>query len=96
MDSVNICGVPHKIQRVADGFKDNSMLGRIEYAKCLITLNSDLTPELEKVTTAHEVIHGILTHLGYNDLSDDEVFVSSLASALCLTFDFKEDQSGGK
>ena len=90
MDKVNICGVPHTIERVIDGFKDNSMLGKIEYATCKIQLNSDLTPELEKVTLAHEVIHGILTHLGYTDLSTDDVFVSSMASALCLTFDFKE------
>lgn len=91
MDKVNILGVPHKINRVSDGFKDNSMLGRIEYAKCEITLNSDMTPEIENVTLIHEVLHGMFTHLGYNNLSDDEVLISSLASALALTFKFKED-----
>lgn len=91
MDSVNICGVPHKIQRVEDGFKDNTNLGRIEYAECLVTLNSALTPELENVTLIHEVVHGIFTHLGYNDLSNDEVLVSGLALAISQTFVFKEN-----
>lgn len=96
MDSVNICGVPHKIERVTDGFKDNSTLGQIEYAKCVITLNSAMTPEMENVTLIHEVLHGMLVHLGYNDLSDDEILVSSLASAISQTFVFKELVDGTK
>ena len=66
-------------------------LGQIEYAPAIIRLNSHMSDEMFTVTCIHEVVHGILIHLGYNQLSDDEVFVSSLAQAIAGTFKFKEE-----
>lgn len=92
MDSkVTICGIPHKIEIVYDGFNNNDMLGQIEYAPAIIKLNGKMSDEMMNVTCIHEVVHGMLTHLGYNQLSDDEVFVSSLAQAISGTFKFKEE-----
>lgn len=88
---VTICGVPHTIDIVDDKFGNNDLLGQIEYAPAIIRLNSHMSDEMFTVTCIHEVVHGILIHLGYNQLSDDEVFVSSLAQAIAGTFKFKEE-----
>lgn len=88
---VTICGVPHTIDIVDDNFKNNDLLGQIEYAPAIIKLNGAMSDEMFNITCIHEVVHGMLTHLGYNQLSDDEVFVSSLAYAIDGTFKFKEE-----
>ena len=88
---VTICGVPHTIDIVDDKFGNNDLLGQIEYASAIIRLNSHMSDEMFTVTCIHEVVHGMLVHLGYNQLSDDEVFVSSLAYAIEGTFKFKEE-----
>ena len=88
---VTICGVPHTIDIVDDKFGNNDLLGQIEYAPAIIRLNSNMSDEMFTVTCIHEVVHGILIHLGYNQLSDDEVFVSSLAQAIAGTVKFKEE-----
>ena len=88
---VTICGVPHTIDIVDDKFGNNDLLGQIEYAPAIIRLNSHMSDEMFNVTCIHEVVHGILIHLGYNQLSDDEVFVSSLAQAISGTFKFREE-----
>ena len=88
---VTICGVPHTIDIVDDKFGNNDLLGQIEYAPAIIKLNGKMSDEMFNITCIHEVVHGMLVHLGYNQLSDDEVFVSSLAYAIEGTFKFKEE-----
>ena len=92
MDSkVTICGIPHKIEIVYDGFNNDDMLGQIEYAPAIIKLNGKMSNEMMNVTCIHEVVHGMLTHLGYNDLSNNENLVCGLATAIDSVFKFKEE-----
>ena len=47
------------------------------------------------------MVHGILVHLGYDNLSDDETFVQSLGNAITQSFDiidfnFSEDEGEPK
>lgn len=87
--TVNICGIPHKVVECEDSFNLDLHFGQIEYAKALIKVNKDLEGVSREETIAHEMIHGILVHLGYNEQSQDEQFVQALANAIIQGFDIK-------
>ncbi len=89
MNKVNICGIPHKVEVVEDKFESNSQ-GIIVYNHAKILINSELTKELKTRTLIHEMVHGILAYMGYNDLSSDEVFVCGLSNAIDEAFNLKE------
>ena len=40
-------------------------------------------------TLCHEIVHGMLVHLGFQEMSADEQFVQSLAMAINQSFDVK-------
>lgn len=90
-NKVTICGIPHKIEIVEDGFNNNETLGQVEYAPAIIKLNGKMSDEMLNVTCIHEVVHSMLTHLGYNDLSENEMLVCGLATAIDSVFKFKEE-----
>lgn len=84
---VNICGVPHEVIFKEDAFTgDATHFGEIDYAKAQITINNDMGPELRTQTLCHEMLHGILVHLGYVEQSQDEQFVQCLAQAIAQSF----------
>jgi len=91
MNTVNICGVPHTVREVQDKFDCDMHFGQINYAQAEILINEGLTEELKKETIFHEVLHGVLVHIGYQELSNDEQFVQGLANALYQTFEIKSD-----
>lgn len=86
---VNICGIPHNVIEKVDSFDKDIHFGMIDYINTDIIINKNLSPSLKKNVVMHEMIHGILTHLGYTELSNDEIFVNSFASALAMAFDIK-------
>lgn len=91
MKKVNICGVPHTVLENEDIFDaDGTHLGQIEYSKCIIRLNKDMSVEHKAETLCHEMVHGILFHLGYQDLNADERFVQNLGNAIYNSFRVKE------
>lgn len=92
MKKVKICGIPFKIKEVSDIEKDNEgvVLGKIIHSKAKILIKKNLPKELKKSVLYHEVLHGILVQLGYNDLSDDETFVQGLSNALYQMFELKQ------
>lgn len=89
---VNICGIPHEVVEVEDKFNMDCHLGQIEYKDLLIKINKDMPTEAKKETLCHEMIHGILVHLGYTNLSDDEQFVQALGNAIYQGFEIKEQK----
>ena len=81
--TVNICGIPHKIIECEDTFNtDAQHFGMIDYLKCEIKINKNLPAPLKAETICHEMVHGMLIHLGYTDLSDNEQLVQALAMAI--------------
>lgn len=88
---VNICGLPHKVVECEDKFDTDCHFGQIDYKTCEIRINKDLSPEAKKETLCHEMVHGILVHLGYNNLSGDEQLVQALGNAVYQGFDIKAD-----
>ena len=84
--TINICGVPHTITEHEDVFNVDIHFGMIDYAKCEIRINKNMPDASKQETLCHEVLHGILVHIGRNDLSTDEAFVQSLSNAIYQTF----------
>lgn len=92
VDSVTICGIPHKIVMCEDSFNVDTHFGQINYAKCEIKLNKDLPRETMEETLVHEILHGIFIHLGFNDVAQDEQFVQALSNAINQTFTLRETE----
>lgn len=90
--TVNICGVPHKVIECEDNFNIDTHFGMIDYAKCEIKINKDLTEQGKKETICHEMVHGILVHLGYEEYSQNEQFVQALGNAIYQGFEIKENK----
>lgn len=86
---VKICGVPHEIIECEDSFDVDAHFGQIDYKRCEIRINKDLTAETKKEVICHEITHGILVHIGYTDYAIDEQFVQALGNAIYQTFEVR-------
>lgn len=88
---VNVCGMLHKVIECPDLFDaDGTHYGQIDYGKCEIRINDGISKDNADETLCHEMIHGILVHIGRSDLSVDEAFVQALANAIFQGFVVKE------
>ena len=87
---VNICGILYDVVERKDNFNVDMHFGQIDYAKAEILVNQDMAGALKKETICHEMVHGILVHLGYNEQANDEQFVQAMANAICQGFDIIE------
>lgn len=92
--TVNICGIPHKVIECEDNFNVDTHFGQIDYKACEIRINKDMATEAKEETICHEMVHGILVHLGYTEQSQDEIFVQSLGNAIYQGFNIKGRKQG--
>lgn len=83
---VTICGIPHKVMFEDNHFDIDLHMGQINYDTAEIHINNGLTEELKQEVLCHEILHGILMHLGYSDQNQDEQFVQAVANAISQTF----------
>lgn len=92
MKRIKICGVPFKIKEVAviDENADGIVEGKIIFEKSKILLKKSLPKEMKESVLYHEVLHGMLAMLGYNELSGDETFVQGLSALMYQMFDLKD------
>jgi Zn-dependent peptidase ImmA (M78 family) len=89
--NVNICGLLHEIIYEEDKFQiDDIKFGFIDYQNAKIYINSNVAEEVLVETLCHEIIHGILFHIGRQEMSDDEILVQALANAINQSFSVKE------
>ena len=49
---------------------------------------------MQRQSLCHEMLHGMLVMLGYNDLTQDEIFVQSLSMAINQSFRIREADDG--
>ena len=87
--TVNICGILHKVIECEDKFNADCHFGMIDYQACEIRINKDMPVEAKKETLFHEMLHGMLIHLGYSSYSSDEQFVQALSNAIYQGFEAK-------
>ena len=90
IDKVYIFGIPHTVEYKSDTFRSgDTHFGEIDFAKCEIIINKDMPEESQRETLIHEMVHGMLVHMGYDDLNNDEKFVQQMAVAIGMSFDIK-------
>ena len=89
--TINLCGVPYEVRYVDETFCSDTQLGEITFLKGIIRINNDLPLALKELTLWHEAVHGILTLIGRDDLSNDETFVDCLANALNGLADIRKE-----
>ena len=89
MNEVWICGIPYKIVEKDTVDENGGCLGQILYRDCVIEIRKGLPKELYTQTLIHEIVHGMLSNIGKNDLAENEEFVQTLAMAINLTFNIK-------
>lgn len=87
---VNICGLPHEVVEVNDNFNMDCHMGMIEYKDLCIKINKDMPKLAKEETLCHEMVHGMLVHLGYQDLANDEQFVQAFGNAIWQGFTIKD------
>ena len=83
---VNVCGIAHTVIEVEDFFDSDMHLGQIDYKRAEIRINKGASSDIKEETICHEMLHGILVHIGREDLSQDEPFVTALANAIYQGF----------
>ena len=87
---VNICGIMHEIVECEDSFTSDAIhFGEIDYKACKIKIDKNMSVEAQEETIIHEMVHGMLVHLGYTEKSEDETFVQGLANAIYQGFDIR-------
>ncbi len=87
---VNICGIVHNVIECEDKFDVDCHLGMIDYKKCEIRINKDADEQVKRETICHEILHGILIHIGFSEMTEDEKFVQALGNAINQCFDIRE------
>lgn len=86
---VNICGIPHEVIEVEDSFNIDCHMGMIEYQDLVIKINKNMPEIAKQETICHEMVHGMLVHLGFNEYANDEHFVQALGNAIYQGFSIK-------
>lgn len=88
---VNICGLPHEVIETEDHFNMDCHMGMINIKDLQIKINKDMPTMAKEETICHEMVHGILIHLGYSQIADDEQFVQALGNAIWQGFDIRDE-----
>ena len=91
---VNICGIAHEVIECEDNFNIDTHFGQIDFCKAIIKINKDLDVQVKKESICHEILHGILVHLGYDELSSDEKFVNAVSNGICQAFSIIDIEEG--
>ena len=90
---VKLCGVTHKITYKKDNFnKESSNLGYIDYVTGTIVINSNASEDIQNESLCHELVHGMLFHLGYNEECGNEKFIQALGNAIYQTFEVRYEK----
>lgn len=87
---VNICGLLHEVIECEDMFNVDLHFGQIDYKDLIIKINKDMPQESKNESICHEMVHGILVHLGFNEEAQNEHFVQALGNAIYQGFKIKE------
>lgn len=87
---LKILATEYKVEEVEQIDKYQRLLGQIEYTEQTIKIDKNISEDMKKETLIHEILHGILEKLGYEELNEDEQKVHSIAATMYLVL--KENQ----
>ena len=91
---MNICGIPYDVIPCEDSFDIDLHFGQIDYRDAKIKINSDTTEPMQHQSLCHEIVHGMLMNLGYNEFCSNVQFVQALAMAINQSFTVKGMEDG--
>jgi hypothetical protein len=85
---VKISGIEYEIA-ITENRKANDagdiLLGEIVYHDATIYINEEQNEQLREATLLHEIVHGILYHMG-SEMNDNEKFIEGFSSGLHQVF----------
>lgn len=79
---VNILGLTYDVQEVEVVDRGEALWGKIDHNSQVIRIDANATEERKGQTFLHEVLHGVLAGLGFEELNADESAVQSISAAL--------------
>ena len=83
--TVDICGMLYEIKVVDDALESDTT-GKIDYRNHVILISKNQCQQAKIETLCHEIVHGMLQHLGYAEQGEDEQFVQALGNAIYQSF----------
>lgn len=84
INKLKILATEYDIEEVEQIDKYQRLLGQIEYTEQKIKIDKSLSEDMKRETLMHEILHGILEKLGYDNINEDEQKVHSIASTMYL------------
>lgn len=86
MREVKIFGETYEVieQEIIDNMVEK--IGLIDHMQNKIYIKKSLSEDKKKVTLIHEILHGVLSQLGFDEEHDNEHLIDSLATALYQVF----------
>lgn len=91
-ERINICGMTYEIEEKEDAFTaDVVHFGEVDFTQNKIIISKSLTAEQKEATIFHEILHAILSTLGYQNESNNEQFVCAVSNAMYQTFTLKRN-----
>jgi hypothetical protein len=79
--TINILGTPYTVRRVPYIGRDGFVMGEIRHEEQEIVILDTLKDQLAGIALLHEIVHGILTHLRYDETCNEKL-VQGLAIGL--------------
>lgn len=93
-ERINICGMTYEIEEKEDAFtSDGVHFGEVDFTQNKIMISKSLTAEQKEATIFHEILHAILTTLGYQNESTNEQFVCAVSNAMYQTFTLRRNKA---
>ena len=87
----------YEIEEKEDAFTSDTLhFGEVDFAQNKIIISKSLNAEQKDATIFHEILHAILTTLGYQNESTNEQFVCSVSNAMYQTFTLKRNKPVGE
>ena len=84
--TIDLLGIRFRVEYVECVSKEDNRLGEINYLTNTIRIDRTLPVDASNQVLMHEILHGLFTLLGYDELSEDESKVQGIATALHLLF----------
>lgn len=84
VDRVNILGIDYEIKYLNDLIERENLYGEINFHKQRIRIDESMEQDRKARTLIHEILHGIMESLGYNDINCDEEKIQNISNALYL------------
>lgn len=80
--NLKILATQYDVEEVEQIDKYSRLLGQIEYTEQKIKIDKNISEDLKQEVLLHEVLHGVLEKLGYEEINNNEQKVHSIASTM--------------